>query len=260
MCASCLLVLTSGALFALGAIMIGITHRLRGTDAAGRKLDWVKYGVYLGLISLLLAVGAAGRLYALLLYASIAAGGTAELYDLLRDPLISDRRRLSAASRMRAAVLAGLFFLALAGLLGHLLVGPRQSWRASYSLVLLLVAATDSYSQLWGKLLGRHRLCGRLSPGKTVEGFFGGILSASVLAPVLGFLVPSASAYALVLLGFVTALAAAAGDLCFSLLKRRMGTKDFSNLIPGHGGLLDRFDSLILAAPVFYWIRPLLLH
>jgi CDP-diglyceride synthetase len=258
MCVDCLLVLTSGALFAVGALLIRITHRLHGSDAAGRRRDWVRYGVYLGLISLLLALGAAGRAYTLSLYVFIAVGGTAELYRLLRYPP-SDSDRSAGAGRMRAAALAGLFCVAAASLLTHLFLEPLQTWRVSYTLVLLLVAATDSYAQLWGRLLGRHHLCRRLSPGKTVEGFLGGLLSATALAPALGFLMPGASALALALLGLVTALAAAAGDLLFSLLKRRLGAKDFSNLLPGHGGLLDRFDSLILAAPVFHWIRLLLL-
>lgn len=259
MCADSLLIPTLAALFAVGALLIGITHGLLGSDAAGRRLDWVKYGVYLALISLLLALGAAGRSYTLSLYVAIAAGGTAELYRLLRDPPPSGSRRRAGAGRMRSAALASFFFVAAAGLLVHLFLGPPRTWRASYTLALLLVAATDSYAQLWGRLLGRHHLCTRLSPGKTVEGFFGGILTATALAPALGFLMPGASAPALALLGLSTALAASAGDLLFSLLKRRLGAKDFSSLLPGHGGLLDRFDSLILAAPVFHWIRLFLL-
>ncbi len=143
-------------------------------------------------------------------------------------------------------------------LLMHLCLGPSQTCRGSYSMALLLVAAADSYAQLWGRLQGRHHLCLRLSPGKTVEGFLGGILGATTLAPALVFLTPGASVPSLVLVGLSTALAAAAGELLFSLIKRRLGVKDFSALLPGHGGLLDRFDSLILAAPVSYWHRHLL--
>lgn len=259
MCVDCLLILTSSALFAIGAMLIGITHRLKGSDAAGRRLDWIKYGVYLALIGVLMALGAAGRPCTLVFYIAIAAGGTVELYRLLRHPGLAIGDCATGTGRTYAAALAGLFFMVSGGLLMHLFLGPPQSWRGSYSLVLLLVAATDSYAQLWGRLLGRHRLCMRLSPGKTVEGFLGGILSATVLAPVLGFLAPGAPARELALLGLVTALAATVGDLSFSLIKRRLGVKDFSGLLPGHGGLLDRFDSLILAAPVSYWARLLLL-
>ncbi len=260
MCVDSLLIITSGALFAIGAILIAITHRLKGSDAAGRRLDWVKYNVYLALISLLLALGAAGRSYTLSFYAVIAAGGTAELYRLLRRSRRSNDDRTEVAGKAHALTLAVLFFVVAAGLLTHLFLGPAQTWRGSYSMVLLVVAATDSYAQLLGRLLGRHRLCVRLSPCKTVEGFLGGILSATALAPTLGFLTPDISAPALALLGLLTALAATAGDLLFSLIKRHLGTKDFSGLLPGHGGLLDRFDSLILAAPVSYWTRLLLLR
>ncbi len=260
MCVDCLLVMTSGALFAVGAVLIGITHHLKNSDAAGRQKDWAKFGVYLALINLLLALGAAGRLYTEAFYTVVAAGGTVELYRLLRFPGPSCGDRPGKTGRKYAIVLAGLFFLATAGLLAHLFLGPAQSWRGSYSLALLLVSATDSYAQLWGRLLGRHRLCVRLSPGKTVEGFVGGILSATTLAPFLVFLAPGATVCELASLGLVTALAATAGDLLFSLIKRRLGVKDFSALLPGHGGLLDRFDSLILAAPFSYWTRLLLLH
>jgi CDP-diglyceride synthetase len=260
MCIDCLLVMTSGVLFAAGAGLIAITHRLKGSDAAGRRLDWVKYNVYLALVSLLLALGAAGRFYALSFYVVIAAGGTAELYGRLRHNRRSNDHHTERAGRIHDITLAGLFFVIAASLLSHLIFGPARTWRGSYSMVLLLVAATDSYAQLLGRLLGRHRLCVRLSPGKTVEGFVGGILSATALAPALGFLAPDASRPSLALLGLLTALAAAAGDLLFSFIKRRLGTKDFSGLLPGHGGLLDRFDSLIVAAPVSYWTRLLLLR
>ena len=189
MCIDCLLVMTSGVLFAAGAGLIVITHHLKGSDAAGRRLDWVKYNVYLALVSLLLALGAAGRSYALWFYVVIAAGGTAELYRLLRHNRRSNDRHSERAGRIYDVTLAGLFFVVAAGLLSHLIFGPARTWRGSYSMVLLLVAAaTDSYAQLLGRLLGRHRLCVRLSPGKTVEGFVGGILSATALAPALGFL------------------------------------------------------------------------
>jgi CDP-diglyceride synthetase len=260
MSVDCLLILTSGTLFGIGAVLIGITHRLQGADSAGRRLDWIKYIVYLALVSLLLAFGAAGRLYTLLFCVVIVAGGTAELYRLLRRPHSAGSDLDARAGRIHPVILAGLFFGLAAGLLLHLLMGPSQTWRGCYSLVILLVGATDSYAQLWGRLLGHHHLCTRLSPGKTVEGFFGGLLSAMVLAPALAFLMPGTSAPALAFLGLLTALAASAGDLLFSLIKRRLGVKDFSGLLPGHGGLLDRFDSLILAAPVFYWTRLLLFH
>jgi phosphatidate cytidylyltransferase len=96
-------------------------------------------------------------------------------------------------------------------------------------------------------------LCPRLSPHKTVEGLIGGIVMAAAIAALLRFLLPSTTLAHVIVLGLVTAAGAVAGDLAFSALKRHAGLKDFSTALPGHGGVLDRFDSLVLAAPAFYW-------
>ncbi len=117
-----------------------------------------------------------------------------------------------------------------------------------------MVALTDSFAQLWGRLLGRRRLCPRLSPGKTWAGFLGGLISASVGALLFGFLLAESPSSLLVVAGALVALTATAGDLLFSAVKRWLRIKDFSTLLPQHGGLLDRFDSLIVTAPVFFWI------
>lgn len=125
--------------------------------------------------------------------------------------------------------------------------------RNAYLLVflLLVVQSSDVLQYLWGKLAGRHAIAPRLSPAKTVEGTVGGIVSASTLgaglASITPFTVPEAALISLLLtvLGFL-------GGLAMSAIKRSRGIKDWSRLIPGHGGMLDRVDSLCLSAPVFY--------
>ena len=115
----------------------------------------------------------------------------------------------------------------------------------------VVVQGSDVLQYLWGKTMGRHRIAPTVSPNKTWEGFVGGVLSATALGTALWWLTPftpwQAGVLALVscLLGFV-------GGLVMSSLKRDRGIKDFGALIPGHGGILDRMDSLIFAAPVFF--------
>lgn len=115
----------------------------------------------------------------------------------------------------------------------------------------VVVQGSDVLQYLWGKTVGRHRIAPTVSPNKTWEGFVGGVLSATALGAALWWLTPftpwQAGVLALVscLLGFV-------GGLVMSSLKRDRGIKDFGALIPGHGGILDRMDSLVFAAPVFF--------
>jgi phosphatidate cytidylyltransferase len=115
----------------------------------------------------------------------------------------------------------------------------------------LVVQASDVLQYVWGKLLGRHRIAPRLSPSKTVEGFLGGVLSATLLGAALSWLTPFAPAQA-ALMALVITLMGFCGGLVMSALKRDRGVKDWGWMIAGHGGMLDRLDSVIFAAPVFF--------
>ncbi|HEV2113021.1 MAG TPA: phosphatidate cytidylyltransferase, partial [Terriglobales bacterium] len=111
----------------------------------------------------------------------------------------------------------------------------------------LVVCAFDGFSQVSGQLLGRHRLAPAISPGKTIEGSAGGLLFAMGMALVLRPVTGLSVLQSLVACCFVVSVALT-GDLLASLIKRRSNIKDFSNLLPGHGGILDRFDSFLFAA------------
>jgi phosphatidate cytidylyltransferase len=119
--------------------------------------------------------------------------------------------------------------------------------------LILVVQASDVLQYVWGKSLGRHLLAPRVSPSKTVEGLAGGMLSASVLgmalAPITPFAWWQAGLVALVVttFGFF-------GGLIMSAIKRDRGVKDWGTLVQGHGGILDRLDSLVFSAPVFLHI------
>lgn len=108
-----------------------------------------------------------------------------------------------------------------------------------------------------GATFGRHKLCPKISPKKTVEGAIGGILFCDLTAVIIGvvfhfFVMPDANVniWALVLLGIIDAPLSILGDLGFSLIKRTYNIKDYGSIFPGHGGMLDRFDSIIFTAPV----------
>jgi len=119
--------------------------------------------------------------------------------------------------------------------------------------LVLVVQLSDVFQYCWGKLLGRHKIAPTVSPGKTWEGFIGGILTASALGAALWWATPftplqaGAISLALTLAGF-------AGGLVMSAIKRDSGVKDYGALIEGHGGVMDRLDSLCFAAPVFFHI------
>ena len=113
----------------------------------------------------------------------------------------------------------------------------------------------DSGAYFAGTFFGKHKLAPVLSPKKTVEGLIGGILTGMISMVVyalilhLGFQSEVNYLYALVF-GLVGALGATFGDLCFSVIKRQVGIKDYGSIFPGHGGILDRFDSMVIVAPL----------
>ena len=119
-------------------------------------------------------------------------------------------------------------------------------------LVLLISFGTDVFAYFTGFFIGKRKLCEDISPKKTIEGAIGGILGSLVLASLFGIIAYPQHRYEFMLLGVLGSVVAQAGDLIASMLKRNMGIKDFGNLIPGHGGILDRFDSVILVSPFVY--------
>jgi phosphatidate cytidylyltransferase len=141
-----------------------------------------------------------------------------------------------------------------AGLCGLHLLAFRQGTAEAYSPVWILytlyfIWTYDTMAYVSGRLAGKHPLWPRISPNKTWEGSIGGAFFALILAIILGRIDPVLPIPAWIGLSFVTVLFGTAGDLFESWLKRRTGRKDSGSLLPGHGGILDRFDSLLMATP-----------
>lgn len=116
---------------------------------------------------------------------------------------------------------------------------------------LAMIWATDSAAFFVGKFLGRHKLCPSLSPGKTIEGSIGGFFGAILVAILFGKWFHLAMIHCLIM-GILSGIFAQLGDLAESAMKRDLGIKDFGSFFPGHGGVLDRMDSLLVAIPVLY--------
>ena len=157
-------------------------------------------------------------------------------------------------------LLAGLMVMlpATAGALGLREAAPHGEWWLLFAVVLIWVA--DSGAYFAGVRFGKHKLAPRISPGKSWEGVGGAVVAVAVLAVGAGWLLGLRGQLllGLVLVAIVTLAFSIVGDLFESLMKRHAGLKDSGSLIPGHGGVLDRFDSLFAALPVFALGRHLL--
>ncbi|RCS21605.1 phosphatidate cytidylyltransferase [Phyllobacterium salinisoli] len=117
--------------------------------------------------------------------------------------------------------------------------------------LVIVVQISDVLQYVWGKLLGRTKIAPKLSPSKTVEGFIGGALSATLIGAGLAWMTPFTPLQA-GLLSFVIVLMGFFGGLVMSAIKRDRGVKDWGHMIAGHGGFIDRLDSVVFSAPIFF--------
>jgi len=149
-----------------------------------------------------------------------------------------------------AFTLLGVIYVAVPFSLLHQLayLNEAYSWQPILGLLLLIWSA-DTGAYIVGKNFGKHKLLERVSPGKTWEGWVGGTVLAVVVAYVLGTFLQDLAMYQWVGIAVLVAVFGVLGDLVESLLKRSLGVKDSGTLLPGHGGILDRFDSLLMAIP-----------
>lgn len=136
-----------------------------------------------------------------------------------------------------------------------------RNYSLNYLIYLLLITViTDTFALITGSYIGKNKLASKISPNKTIEGFIGGVLMGTFVATVFYYTVIDSNISIAILL-FTTlflSVVGQLGDLVFSSIKRTYNVKDFSNLIPGHGGILDRFDSLIFVVIAFILVMGLI--
>ena len=228
--------LLTGGYFVIGGLAIAFINRRPGAGETRER--WTKFAVYFLIVHLVIAAILGGGFFVALAAAILGLG----LHELVRAATASAPRpgRILAAVLPVYAVL-GLAFLRFA-----------SGTPASMILFVYVVVLTfDGFCQITGQLLGRRKLAPRVSPGKTVEGLLGGLVMALVTALPLAAWTGLGRAHALAL-ALLAAASALAGDLAASYVKRTCGVKDYATWIPGHGGVLDRFDSFIAAGGVFW--------
>ncbi len=247
------LVHLGGVAYALGAAAVlcagslELTGALYGTGRGPLRLWGQPVPAYLALALL-------GLLTAAAYHGADWWGGALALSVALSFLWALRRPHPPAALSLWLPLIAALAYLGLLG--GHLVLLRRLPGGEDWTLLAIFGAfSTDTAAYLTGRTLGRRRLAPHLSPGKTWEGALGGLLLGSggvvLINWATGLRLPPAEVAALAPL---VAAAATLGDLCESFLKRGARVKDASAAIPGHGGFLDRLDSILLVVPlVYYW-------
>lgn len=222
--------------FLFGGLAIVIINRRNKAYAARDR--WVKYIFYLLVVSATVACIFYGLLSLLAL--AIAVTG---LYEMLAAWLRSARSRKLLWKSL------GVYIPVAAAFCLHAFGQDKDDLLFVYTIVFVF----DGFAQITGQLLGRKKIFPVISPEKTLAGVIGGyvsvVITSLLLQDITGLPVPH-----LVMKTLVLATAAMTGDLLASLYKRKCGIKDYSRLIPGHGGILDRFDSYMMAGAVCWLI------
>jgi phosphatidate cytidylyltransferase len=183
--------------------------------------------------------------------------GFLPLFSLLLVPILTalagdPRNYLARTAELLFGLAICVYGLSHVPALFMLRIAGYQGRQMLLMVFLIVVTQTSDVLQyVWGKLAGRHKIAPEISPAKTIEGLIGGIACATILGASLWWLTPFTTVQAGTM-ALLIALTGFLGGLVMSAIKRDRGVKDWSQFIPGHGGMLDRVDSLCFSAPIFY--------
>ncbi|MEB3187584.1 MAG: phosphatidate cytidylyltransferase [bacterium] len=285
-----------GGLTLFGTGVVSAIGWLRRPEPGRLRQIWLKFGLHMGLMALVLLAGALGRPVLLPVTIALATLGWRELLRALSDrygpvthptlltgfgalapvgglfgfrPLLAGLGLATWAAlampmllQRRPPALHGLLATALGMALvsmplGVFLVLCGESYGA-FAFLFLMLMANDGLSEGLGRLFGKAPIWPDISPGKTWGGTFGGLVSCLVLGQAMHHLVPAWSTATTLAVSAGISLTGAVGDLLASSIKREAGIKDFGHILPGHGGVLDRFDSLLFTVPLYVGVFRLL--
>ncbi|MBB6428653.1 phosphatidate cytidylyltransferase [Algisphaera agarilytica] len=232
-----------GMMFVLSALCLREFGRITGVF----REPMVMGAAYLGLLALYFAILDNW-------YTMFAAVTPITAVLILAAAILSDR-----PSGYVQRVALGILGFALFGTgLGHLAFFANDAqYRPMLFIIIAAVQGNDVFAYLCGKTMGKRRLCPNTSPNKTVAGAVGAVVCTTTLVVCLGHFVVADGMQVwrlhLLAAGVLLSIAGQMGDLVLSSVKRDIGIKDTGTILPGHGGLLDRFDSLLLASPVIFY-------
>lgn len=204
---------------------------------------------WIALAILLLPTEYSGQLEETIGYTKVEITFSVALLLLIYTVIVKNRFTFDqAAFSMFGALYVGIGF--------YYLIETRLVGIEYVIYALLVIWMTDTGAYFVGRKIGRRKLWPEISPNKTIEGFVGGILSAVVFACLFQVIFPIASSY-LILIGVtvIASIIGQLGDLVESALKRHYDVKDSGNILPGHGGILDRFDSLLFVLPLLHFLH-----
>ncbi|MBL8076546.1 MAG: phosphatidate cytidylyltransferase [Anaerolineales bacterium] len=244
-------VLLGRVVFIIGVLGLSIFSFIEFSQATQlNRSRWITYMVYIGIISVaVLALirnpptgffGAYGMFMALPVYV---------IGLIVIVPILQNQHQ----GQLQAISLGVMGFIYFGWMFGHLSFLVDSSYADNYVLfIVFAVQIADISAYNFGKLFGRHKLRSNISPNKTLEGGIGALIVSLCLPWLFRATFPEFGPLQLVLTGLIVGVGSQLGDLTISLIKRDMGIKDMGTLIPGHGGVLDRIDSLIIAVPLFF--------
>ena len=220
-------------LFVFGGIGIFVTNRKKEKNE--KRHSWIKYSVYFLIVNTLFAsIIYCPTLFSIFCILIVLGGG----FELIRlqYQLTGHGFGMILLAYIPVSVLFCFFGFVEQNIL---------------SFTLLIVCSFDAFSQLSGQLLGKRKICPKISPEKTIGGTVGGTIISITVCVIAGCTMKWDVIFSSII-GLGIAVVSFAGDLSASYVKRQAGVKDFGRAFPGHGGFLDRFDSLILAGAFMY--------
>jgi len=179
------------------------------------------------------------------------------IFPLLMLPIIAElfRSKKNPFTNLAWMILSVVYIAVPFALLTHYFDSTGVNWKEHSGAILgffVILWLNDTGAYFVGSLIGKHRLFERISPKKSWEGSIGGGIIALLTAYGISFIFPQYAAWQWIVLAFIIMVTGTLGDLVESMFKRSIGIKDSGNILPGHGGLLDRFDAVFVASPFVY--------